>query len=305
MPKTKPVKKAVFPVAGLGTRFLPATKANPKEMLPIIDKPIIQYAVEEAIAAGIEELIFVTSSNKRAIEDHFDSNFELETLLEKKGDLSKLKIVQHTLPNHVTCTYVRQKSPLGLGHAVLCAEHLIGDEPFVVILADDLLETHPQNCLKTMVNLYKKNPHSLIAVQTIDLQDSKSYGIIKPKKNNKGHGDLFPVRNQNSLIPVTGIVEKPTPNKAPSNLAVIGRYLFTPTIFSYLRKTSPGAGHEIQLTDAIAKLIKKESVSAYHCLSKRYDCGSKIGYIEATLAYGLQHPEVSNQVKQLLEKYTS
>jgi UTP--glucose-1-phosphate uridylyltransferase len=289
---SKLIKKAVFPVAGLGTRFLPATKANPKEMLPIIDKPLIQYAVEEAIDAGIEELIFITSSNKRAIEDHFDSNFELEALLTKKNDRIKLKIVQNTIPANITCSYVRQRTPLGLGHAVLCAEHLINDEPFVVILADDLMESRPHNCLKNLIKYYQKTKKSIITVQKIDPNQTRQYGIIKPQKNQKS-----------DLIALSSIVEKPVPEDAPSDLAVIGRYLFTPDIFTYLHQTKAGAGDEIQLTDAIAKLIKKETVYACLTPSKRYDCGSKIGYIEATLAYGLKHPELKKQVQDLLQKY--
>ncbi len=292
--QNKSVKKAVFPVAGLGTRFLPATKASPKEMLPIIDKPIIQYAVEEAIAAGIEELIFVTSSNKRAIEDHFDSNYELESLLQKKGDTAKLKLVQHTIPENIVCTFVRQKNPLGLGHAVLCAEHLIGDEPFAVILADDLLDTSKTNCLKTMTDLYKKHQYSIIATQIIEPSESSSYGIIKPQRG----------QSDNNFIKISGIVEKPQPEHAPSNMAVIGRYIFTPKIFNYLRKTKAGAGQEIQLTDAIAQLLKGESVYSFLCPSKRYDCGSKIGYLEATLAFGLKHTDLKEQFKKLLKQYS-
>jgi UTP--glucose-1-phosphate uridylyltransferase len=288
----KSIKKAIFPVAGLGTRFLPATKANPKEMLPIIDKPLIQYAVEEAIDAGIEELIFVTSSNKRAIEDHFDSNFELEALLTKKNDRIKLKLVQHTIPDNITCSYVRQRTPLGLGHAVLCAEHLINNEPFVVILADDLMESSPHNCLKELIQLYQKTAKSIITVQKINPEETKQYGVIKPQKN-----------QPSDLIALAGIVEKPDSTKAPSNLAVIGRYLFTPDIFVHLHHTKAGAGDEIQLTDAIAKLIKKDTVYAHVTQSKRYDCGSKIGYIEATLAYALKHAEVGKQTKKLLAQY--
>ena len=288
-----PITKAIFPVAGLGTRFLPATKANPKEMLPIIDKPIIQYAVEEALAAGVTELIFVTSSNKRAIEDHFDSHFELETLLEKKAEYQKLQLIRQTLPNHVKCVYVRQKAPLGLGHAVLCAEHLINNEPFIVVLADDLLATQPQNCLATMIAAYQQQPHSMIAVQPIEAADTRSYGIIKP----------YPTTDE-ALMRLAAIIEKPEPANAPSNLAVIGRYVFTYTIFKCLHATGLGSGGEMQLTDAIAKLIQHESVYARVCPNKRYDCGSKIGYMEAMLAYGLQHPELKAQFKALLQRYS-
>lgn len=289
------ITKAIFPVAGLGTRFLPATKANPKEMLAVIDKPIIQYAVEEAIEAGIQELIFVTSINKRSIEDHFDCNFELEALLEQKQDLEKLDLVRHTIPEHIKCTYIRQKFPLGLGHAVLCAEHAISNEPFVVILADDLLEPSQTNgCLKKMISQYGVSKHSIIAVEPIKAEDSKSYGIIEPKQ-----------QIASDLWELAAIIEKPEPEKAPSHLGVIGRYLFTPSLFKHLKNLAPGAGGEIQLTDAIDALIQEETVYAYACPSKRYDCGSKIGYIEATIALGLNHPQLKGAVKTLIQHYST
>lgn len=287
------VTKAVFPVAGLGTRFLPATKANPKEMMPIVDKPLIQYAVEEAVAAGISELIFVTSSSKRAIEDHFDSNFELESSLIERGKHDLLEIVRDILPEGVSCAYIRQKSPQGLGHAVLCAKQLVGNEPFAVLLADDLIDGGKKSCLQQMIDVFAEKKSSVIAVQKIPSTDTKKYGVIDiPQGNDK-------------VIKIRGIVEKPDPQHAPSNLAVVGRYVLTPQIFSLLENTVVGSGGEIQLTDAIAKLLAKEDVYALQFEGKRYDCGSKLGYLEATLAFALKHPELAGDFRESLRDFVA
>ncbi|HTM64115.1 MAG TPA: UTP--glucose-1-phosphate uridylyltransferase GalU [Gammaproteobacteria bacterium] len=287
------ITKAIFPVAGLGTRFLPATKANPKEMLPIVDKPLIQYAVEEAIAAGITELIFVTSSSKRAIEDHFDSNFELEATLAQRGKDELLEIVRGILPDGVSCAYVRQKYQQGLGHAVLCARQLVVNEPFAVLLADDLIDGGAVPCLTQMVDQFEKTGSSIIAVQKIHPSETVKYGIV----------DVPSTSDQLSAI--RGIVEKPAPQNAPSNLGVVGRYILTPRIFSLLEKTNVGSGGEIQLTDAIAKLVNEEPVRAYQFKGKRYDCGSKLGYLEATIAYALKHPELAEDFRRSLEAVTA
>jgi UTP--glucose-1-phosphate uridylyltransferase len=273
------VTKAVFPVAGLGTRFLPATKASPKEMLPIVDKPLIQYAAEEAIAAGITELIFVTGRNKRSIEDHFDKAYELETELEAKRKTDLLDSVRNVLPNNVTCVYIRQAEALGLGHAVLCAKNIVGNDPFVVILADDLIHGTP-GVVEQMADLYQRHQSSIIGVQNVPRSETSSYGIVHGKNTDQG------------LHKMDGIVEKPHPDKAPSTLAVVGRYILTPRIFALLEKVTPGAGGEIQLTDGIAALLKEESVLAYEFTGKRYDCGSKIGYLQATVEHALMHPEL-------------
>ncbi len=285
------IRKAVFPVAGMGTRFLPATKANPKEMMPIVDKPLIQYAVEEAVSAGITEMIFVTSSSKRAIEDHFDKNYELESRLEKAGKLRLLEIARNIVPEHINCNYIRQKEPNGLGHAVLCAKNIIGDEPFAVLLADDLMLSSSKNCLEQMVEKFSYAPTSMIAVEEIQPQDSDKYGVVKVDKSTK------------DLVPLQSIVEKPTPEQAPSNLGVAGRYILTPEIFTYLEMAQKGAGGEIQLTDAIAGLLTKETVNIYKFQGKRYDCGSKLGYIKATIRCALEHPEIKQDVKKFLEQY--
>lgn len=285
------INKAIFPVAGLGTRFLPATKANPKEMLPIVDKPLIQYAVEEALSAGIKELIFVTSSSKRAIEDHFDSNYELEAALRERGDQTLLSIVKEILPEGVSCAYIRQNSPQGLGHAVLCAKQLVMDHPFAVLLADDLIDHRPnyQSCLKQMTTEFAKNQSSMIAVQKIHSSETKKYGMV----------DVGPT--DNLMMPIQGIVEKPDASHAPSNFGVVGRYILTPPIFKCLEQVQKGIGSEIQLTDAIAKLQNYETVYAYQFQGKRYDCGTKIGYLEATVAYALKHPELAKDFKSFLE----
>lgn len=286
------ITKAVFPVAGLGTRFLPATKASPKEMLPIVDKPLIQYAVEEAVAAGITELIFVTSSSKRAIEDHFDSNFELENMLQQQGKTELLKSIKDILPSGVACAYVRQREALGLGHAVLCAAPLVGDEPFAVLLADDLIAGHGKACLQQMIEVYQDTHSSVIAVEKINSHETDKYGVV-------GSENLT-----SNPIKLNCLVEKPKPNDAPSDLAIVGRYILTPEIFQLLRQTKPGAGAEIQLTDAIAGLLKTQKIYGWQFQGKRYDCGSKLGYLEATIAYALKHPELADKVKVLLKNYS-
>lgn len=278
----KPVKKAVFPVAGMGTRFLPATKANPKEMLPIVDKPLIQYAAEEAIAAGIDQLIFVTGRAKRSIPDHFDKAYELEAELEQKNKHKMLKVVQEILPSNVTCVYTRQSQALGLGHAVQCAAKLVGDEPFAVILADDLMKSHTRkNCLQQMVDVYNREGSSVLAVEEVPREETEKYGIVDG------------VENGERLTKVNGLVEKPKPEDATTNLAVVGRYILTPRIFDMLEKTEKGLGGEIQLTDAISSLLEKETVLGYKFDGKRHDCGSKLGYLKATVEYAMEHEELS------------
>ncbi|MDH5263269.1 MAG: UTP--glucose-1-phosphate uridylyltransferase GalU [Betaproteobacteria bacterium] len=284
----KKIRKAVFPVAGLGTRFLPATKASPKEMLPIVDKPLIQYAVEEAVAAGVTDLIFVTGRGKRAIEDHFDKAYELEAELHAHGKLKMLREVRALLPSGLNCVYVRQGEALGLGHAVLCARHLVGDEPFAVILADDLIDAKVP-ALKQMVDLHVKNGASLVAVQNVDRAETGSYGIVSTRQA-KGR-----------LARMTGIVEKPKPQEAPSTLGVVGRYVLSPRVFRYLEDARAGTGGEIQLTDAIARLLKDEPVFAYEFRGRRYDCGSKLGYLEATVDYALRHDEVAEGFRAYLD----
>jgi UTP--glucose-1-phosphate uridylyltransferase len=282
------VTKAVFPVAGLGTRFLPATKANPKEMLPIVDKPLIQYAAEEAVTAGINELIFVTSSSKRAIEDHFDKNYELETELSQRGKTHLLSIVQNVVPKHVTCVYVRQPEALGLGHAVLCAKPVVGDDPFAVILADDLIECTTECCLSQMVGVYMEHGCSVLGVEEVPRNETDRYGIVDPASTS----------GRNSVV--RNIVEKPVPEIARSNLAVVGRYILSPRIFTHLQTIPRGAGGEIQLTDAIEKLLMEEQVLAYRFEGKRYDCGSKLGYLQATVEYALRHPELHDAFRDYL-----
>ena len=282
------VRKAVFPVAGMGTRFLPATKANPKEMLPIVDKPLIQYAAEEAISAGIEELIFVTSSSKRAIEDHFDKNYELEAELEARGKSKLLEVVRSVLPKGVSSVYVRQPEALGLGHAVLCAQPVVGDEPFAVILADDLIDGNGKSCLAQMVEAFEYNRCSLLGVEQVPPEETDKYGVVSSEHITDG------------LSRVSSIVEKPKPSEAPSNLAVVGRYILTPRIFHHLEHIPRGAGGEIQLTDAIAELLKEEQVMAYEFKGTRYDCGSKLGYLLATVDYGLRHEEVAKDFSAYL-----
>ncbi len=284
----KDIFKAVFPVAGLGTRFLPATKAMPKEMLPVVDKPLIQYAVEEAMAAGITELIFVTGRSKRAIEDHFDKAYELENELESKNKKDLLEIVQSIKPSHVDCVYVRQAEALGLGHAILCAEKLVGDDPFAVFLADDLLHSK-KPVMQQMIEIYEHYRCSVIGVEKIANEQSRSYGVISGKKWDK------------DLYKLSGIVEKPAPEDAPSNMGVVGRYVLSANIFAHIKKLAPGAGGEYQLTDAIQSLIQKEQVLAYEYDGIRYDCGSKIGYLKATVEFALSHPEVKKEFAAFLK----
>ncbi len=286
------ITTAVFPVAGLGTRFLPATKANPKEMMPVVDKPLIQYAVEEAVEAGVKELVFITSSSKRAIEDHFDMNYELENELALRGKTKLLELIDNIVPDGVSCIYVRQPEALGLGHAVLCARPVVGEKPFAVLLADDLIDGEGEGVLSQMSSLYEQNESSILGVEEIPIVDSDKYGIVSTRKT----GD-------SELSAVDAIIEKPQTDKAPSNLAVVGRYILTPGIFDFLESTERGSGGEIQLTDAIAKLLAEEQVFAYRFKGKRYDCGSKLGYLQATVEYALKHDELKDEFRQYLGKY--
>lgn len=285
----KKVTKAVFPVAGMGTRFLPATKASPKEMLPIVDKPLIQYAVEEAVAAGITDMIFVTGRSKRAIEDHFDKAYELESELERRGKTQLLDFVHNLLPKHINCIYIRQAEALGLGHAVFCARPVVGDEPFAVLLADDLLDGDVP-VMKQMVDAYDYYRCSVLGVQDVPRADTASYGIVAAR----------PLAEHVERI--DAIVEKPQPEVAPSTLAVVGRYVLTARIFDHLEKAQTGAGGEIQLTDAIAALLTEQQVLAYRYQGVRYDCGSKLGYLQATVEYALRHPEVGTEFSAWLRK---
>ncbi len=282
----KKITKAVFPVAGMGSRFLPATKASPKEMMPIVDKPLIQYAVEEAVAAGITDMVFITGRNKRAIEDHFDKAYEIESELEARGKHDLLRLVQETVPAHINCIYIRQAEPLGLGHAVLCAAPVVGDEPFAVLLADDLIDGDPP-VLRQMADVHAEQQCSLLGVQLVPQADTGQYGIVS-------------IDAEDGLQRVTAIVEKPAPEQAPSNLAVVGRYVLTPRIFHHLRNVRAGAGGEIQLTDAIAALLAEETVLACPFHGIRYDCGSKLGYLKAILAFGRRHPEVGQAFTEYL-----
>jgi len=284
------IRKAVFPVAGLGTRFLPATKANPKEMLPVVDKPLIQYAAEEAEDAGVDTLVFVTGRNKRSIPDHFDKAYELENELKSAGKDELLKKVQNVLPENVSCIYLRQSEALGLGHAVLCAEPVVGNEPFAVILADDLIRGEGgQGAISQMAEIYRQYQCSVILVEEVPAEETQKYGIVEIEEDD----------GETALI--TSIVEKPKPADAPSNLGVVGRYILTPRIFELIRKTGRGAGGEIQLTDAIAELLKYEKVRAYRVKGKRYDCGNKLGYLEATVEYGLAHEELGEEFSAYLK----
>ena len=286
----KRIRKAVFPVAGLGTRFLPATKASPKEMLPIVDKPLIQYAAEEAVEAGIEELIFVTGRAKRAIPDHFDKAYELESELEKDGKTAMLEMVRNILPGHVSCIYIRQSEPLGLGHAVLCARPAVGEEPFAVLLADDLIDGGARGCLSQMVEQYEHYNSAVLAVQTVPREETQRYGIVATR----------PIDSRVSKI--TEIVEKPKPDVAPSTLAVVGRYVLPVEIMGILADTGRGAGGEIQLTDGIATLLSQQQALAYEFEGRRYDCGSKLGYLQATVDYAFKHPEVAGDFAAWLEQ---
>ena len=282
------LRKAVFPVAGLGSRFLPVTKASPKEMLPIVDKPLIQYAVEEAAAAGITEMIFVTGRNKRAIEDHFDKAYELETELERKGKDALLDMVRSVLPDGVRCIYIRQAEPLGLGHAVLCARPVVGDDAFAVILADDLMDSQPP-AMARMAQVFAREGASLLGVEEVPRDQTQSYGIVTVERTGA------------DIARIHSIVEKPRPAEAPSTLAVIGRYVLTPRIFELLGELTPGAGGEIQLTDAISQLLAHERVLAVRLPGRRFDCGSKLGYLQATVEYGVRHPEVGQDFARFLK----
>lgn len=282
------IRTAVFPVAGRGTRFLPATKASPKEMLPIVDKPLIQYAVEEALAAGARKLVFVTGSSKRAIEDHFDADPELERALKEDGKTALLAMIQDIVPAGASCLFLRQGVPLGLGHAVLCAYPAVGDEPFFVHLADDLIHSETP-CLSQMRDHFEKHHASVLGVETVPADQTHSYGIVAVESKADG------------VARVTRIVEKPRPEDAPSNLAVVGRYILTPAIFGKLERTGRGAGGEIQLTDAIADLLADESVHAFAFKGTRYDCGSKLGYLRATVEYALRHEELGESFRAYLE----
>ncbi|MGB0458441.1 MAG: UTP--glucose-1-phosphate uridylyltransferase GalU [Porticoccaceae bacterium] len=281
------VRKAVFPVAGMGSRFLPATKANPKEMMPVVDKPLIQYAVEEAVEAGITEMIFVTGRTKRSIADHFDKAYELEHQLEQRGKKKLLEIAQNVVPKGVSCTYIRQNEALGLGHAVAVTSHLVGDEPFAVILADDLIH-HKKGAVKQMVEVFDYYKSSVIAVQKVEGPEISSYGVISGKEQSD-HVHL-----------IDNIVEKPAFEDAPSNMGVTGRYVFTPQIFEHLANLKPGAGGELQLTDAIQTLLKAEQVLAYEYQGIRYDCGSKMGLLKANIELGLEHNEIGEELRQYL-----
>ena len=295
MTEKKNIRKAVFPLAGLGLRFLPATKANPKEMLTVLDKPLIQYAVEEAVRAGLTHMIFVTSQSKRAIEDHFDTNFELESRLERQGKYDLLTLVKDiSLPN-IQFTYVRQSQPLGLGHAILSAEHVVGDEPFAVLLADDLIDDSIHPCLSTMLEGFKTHGQSMIAIQPICWQDVHQYGVVS-------------LQDASQRIPkISSIIEKPSLDKAPSNLVAIGRYVFNPSIFTYLRQTSPDLHGELQLTDGIKKMMFNESIYAWQSHAKRFDCGSKLGYLKAIIETGMLHKTVGKNfvtyLKSIINEY--
>ena len=285
MPK---IRKAVFPVAGMGTRFLPATKASPKEMLPVVDKPLIQYAAEEAVAAGIDTLIFITGRHKRSIEDHFDKAYELESELTADGKQTMLNMVRNILPSEVKCIYIRQSEPLGLGHAVLCAEPVVGDEPFAVILADDLIDDDASGCMAQMVDVYEEHNCGLVGVQEVAMEEVKSYGVVSGEKTS------------DNLWSVNSFVEKPDPKDAPSNVAVVGRYILEASIFDILKNTGTGAGGEIQLTDGLAKQAKTEKMLAYKFNGKRFDCGSKQGYLEATVELALKHRGVGKTFAKYL-----
>src|SRR3954466_3688024 len=284
MPK---LKKAVFPVAGFGSRFLPVTKASPKEMMPVVDKPLIQYAVEEAAAAGITDMIFVTGRHKRAIEDHFDKAYELETELERKGKEALFQQGRSVLPEGVRCIYIRQPEPLGLGHAVLCAQPVVGDDPFAVLLADDLMDSEPP-ALARMAAIFEREQCSLLGVEEVPRDQTQSYGIVTIDKM------------QGDTARIHSIVEKPKPQDAPSNLAVIGRYVLTNRIFDMLAQVTPGAGGEIQLTDGISALLAQERALAVRLPGRRFDCGSKLGYLQATVEFGVRHPETGPEFTKYL-----
>lgn len=286
------IRKAVFPVAGLGTRFLPATKASAKEMLPVVDKPLIQYAVKEAIAAGAEEMVFITSHTKNSIMDHFDRDYELESVLEEKGKAELLEAVRDVLPPDINCVYIRQAEQRGLGHAISCAVPAVGDQDFAVILADDLIAGGFQSCMAQMQSVYQEYGTSVVAVQRVPEDQTHKYGIVETEQVGPG------------LSEIRRIVEKPDPCEAPSNLAVVGRYVLTPRIFRLLDQVEPGAGGEIQVTDAISRLLAEQTVMAYEFEGTRYDCGSKFGYLQANVEMGLQHPEFGDDFRQYLSQLT-
>lgn len=286
---TRAVRKAVFPVAGLGTRFLPATKAVAKEMLPIVDKPLIQYAVDEAAAAGIEEIIFITHRSKRSIEDHLHRAVELENELASQGKHASLKMLRQLTPGGIHFSFVRQEEPKGLGHAIYCARHLIGNEPFAVLLPDDLIDGQP-SVLAQMISQYEQTPASLVAVRQVSREDTRRYGIVDAVGGDTG----------SRTMKIRSLVEKPSPEAAPSTMAIIGRYILSPAIFECIANLDPGTGGEIQLTDAISRLLKLEPVMAFHYEGRHYDCGSKVGFLEATVAYGLQHAEVGKEFREIL-----
>jgi len=288
--RSSPITTAVFPVAGRGTRFLPATKASPKEMLPIVDKPLIQYAVEEALLAGARKLVFITGASKRAIEDHFDSDEELEHMLESQGKSDLLNQIRSVLPSYASCIYIRQAAPLGLGHAVLCAQPAVGSEPFFVHLADDLIRGDSKSCLEQMADVFGHKRASVLGVEQVPRRDTGKYGIVEIES-----------AKSTATSRVRSIVEKPRPENAPSTLAVVGRYALTPTIFEHLERVGRGAGGEIQLTDGIAALMGEEAVYAYRFSGKRYDCGSKLGYLQATVEYGLGHPSLGKDFRRYLQ----
>jgi len=283
------VTKAVFPVAGLGTRFLPVTKASPKEMLPVVDKPLIQYAVEEAAAAGITDMIFITGRNKRAIEDHFDKAYELETELLARNKTALLEAVQASTPHGINCIYIRQTEALGLGHAVLCAEPVINNEPFAVLLADDLIDSTVP-VMRQMTDIAEREQYSVIGVMPVSEEEVESYGVVETE----------PMANRISRV--LRIIEKPKPGITSSRLAVVGRYILTPRIFHHLRTMPPGAGGEIQLTDGISRLLDDEKVLAYEFEGRRYDCGNKLGYLEATVELGVKHPDVGAKFADFLKR---
>lgn len=285
-----PVRKAIFPVGGLGTRFLPATKSMPKEMLPVVDKPLIQYAVEEARAAGIEEFIFVTGRGKSAIEDHFDHAFELQSMLGDRGKKEALKVVEATIPQPGQFSYTRQQEPLGLGHAVWCARNFVGMEPVAVLLADDLI-LNGESCLKQMVDAYNKIGGNMVAAMEVDREETQSYGVITP-------GEV-----KDRLIEVRGLVEKPKPVDAPSNYAIIGRYILQPKVFEDLARFEKGAGGEIQLTDAMARQLGLQPFNGFLFEGHRFDCGSKAGFLEANIAYALDRPDMADAVRSFLKNY--
>ena len=284
-----PIRTAVFPVAGRGTRFLPATKASPKEMLPVVDKPLIQYAVEEALAAGARRLVFITGASKRAIEDHFDSDSELEAMLDRQGKSDLVKQLRSVLPSYASCIYIRQSAPLGLGHAVLCAQPAVGAEPFFVHLADDLIRSEVA-CLAQMAEVYEAKGASVLGVEVVPRRDTEKYGIVAVEAD------------KSATSRVRSIVEKPKPAVAPSNLAVVGRYVLAPAIFEHLERIGSGAGGEIQLTDGIAALMREEAVYAYRFTGKRYDCGSKLGYLQATVEYALAHRQLGREFGKYLHE---